>query len=204
MGKPIAAASGLLAMRESFKPDLGASSACGETKRTGEPKHLLFPRFGFSTVARDRPKFRGSPSPPIGIADLLTVACCRAGIQEIVGLKCVIARYGLIFASTSGGGVSYTRLWNSELIEMIRDVATDFTPPQIAVNGGTGLYCGEQDMFCFLIDPTGWIDIDGESFAPGFFVWNSEVGRRSLGMQSFWFQRVCQNHIVWDATQVVE
>jgi hypothetical protein len=101
-------------------------------------------------------------------------------------------------------GVSYTRLWNAELIETIRDVATEFQPPQTAYNGGTGLYCGEQDMFCFLIDPTGWIDIDGEAFAPGFFVWNSEVGRRSLGMQSFWFQKVCQNHIVWDAVQVVE
>jgi len=101
-------------------------------------------------------------------------------------------------------GVSYTRLWNSELIETIRDVATDFTPPQSAMNGGTGLYCGEQDMFCFLIDPTGWIDIDGEAFAPGFFVWNSEVGRRSLGMQTFWFQKICQNHIVWDAVEVIE
>ena len=101
-------------------------------------------------------------------------------------------------------GVSYTRLWNSELLEVVRDVATDFQPPQTAFNGGTGLYCGEQDMFCFLIDPTGWVEIDGEEFAPGFFVWNSEVGRRSLGMQSFWFQRICQNHIVWDATNVVE
>jgi hypothetical protein len=101
-------------------------------------------------------------------------------------------------------GVSYTRLWNAELIETIRDVAPEFQPPQKAVTGGTGLYCGEQDMFCFLIDPTGWIEIEGEAFAPGFFVWNSEVGRRSLGMQSFWFQRVCQNHIVWDAIDVVE
>jgi hypothetical protein len=101
-------------------------------------------------------------------------------------------------------GVSYTRLWNAELIETIRDVAPEFQPPQPAVTGGTGLYCGEQDMFCFLIDPTGWIEIEGEAFAPGFFVWNSEVGRRSLGMQTFWFQRVCQNHIVWDAVEVVE
>jgi type I restriction-modification system DNA methylase subunit len=35
-------------------------------------------------------------------------------------------------------------------------------------------------MFCFLIDPKGWIEIDGEAFAPGFFVWNSEVGRRAF------------------------
>jgi hypothetical protein len=68
----------------------------------------------------------------------------------------------------------------------------------------TGLYCGEQDLFAFMIDPTGWADINGEAFAPGFFVWNSEVGRRSLGIQTFWFQRVCQNHIVWDATEIVE
>lgn len=101
-------------------------------------------------------------------------------------------------------GLSYTRLWNAELLETVRDVAPEFQPPQSAYNGGTGLYCGEQDMFCFLIDPTGWIEIGGEEFAPGFFVWNSEVGRRSLGLQTFWFQRVCANHIVWDAVQVVD
>ena len=39
-------------------------------------------------------------------------------------------------------GVSYTRLWNAELIETVRDVASDFQPPQAAFNGSTGLYCG--------------------------------------------------------------
>ena len=71
-------------------------------------------------------------------------------------------------------------------------------------NGATGLYCGEQDLFAFMIDPNGWIEIGGEEFAPGFFVWNSEVGRRSLGIQAFWYQRICMNHIVWDATDVIE
>src|SRR3979409_2796745 len=64
--------------------------------------------------------------------------------------------------------------------------------------------CGEQDMFVFLIDPLGWAEIEGEAFAPGFFLWNSEVGRRSIGVQTFWFQAVCQNHIVWDAVEVVD
>src|SRR4029079_4004558 len=59
-------------------------------------------------------------------------------------------------------------------------------------------------MFAFLIDPAGWTEIGGDAFAPGFFVWNSEVGRRSLGVQTFWFQAVCQNHIVWDAVDVFE
>jgi histone H3/H4 len=56
----------------------------------------------------------------------------------------------------------------------------------------------------FLIDPLGWTEIDGAAYAPGFFVWNSEVGRRALGCQTFWFEAVCQNHIVWDATDVTE
>jgi hypothetical protein len=64
------------------------------------------------------------------------------------------------------------------------------------------LYAGEQDLFAFLIDPTGWVEIGGESFAPGFFIWNSEVGRRTVGIETFWFQSICANHIVWDAMEV--
>ena len=101
-------------------------------------------------------------------------------------------------------GVTYTRLWNADLLTVVSEFATDFQPPPAGCNGATGLYCGEQDLFAFLIDPTGWAEIEGEAFAPGFFVWNSEVGRRSLGVQTFWFQSVCQNHIVWDACEVTE
>ncbi len=101
-------------------------------------------------------------------------------------------------------GVSYTRLWNTELLAVAQEFATDFQPPQEASGGGTGLYCGEQDMFCFLIDPTGWAEIEDEAFAPGFFLWNSEVGKRSVGVQTFWFQALCQNHIVWDAVEVID
>jgi hypothetical protein len=100
-------------------------------------------------------------------------------------------------------GTAYTRLWDADLVGMIREFAVDFTPPQKGFNGATGLYAGEQDMFVFLIDPLGWVEIGGEAFAPGFFVWNSEVGRRSLGIETFWFQKVCANHLVWDATDVV-
>lgn len=120
-------------------------------------------------------------------------------------------------------GAAYTRLYDVDLLSMVREFATDFQPPQEAGfapggesavantedggasgRGGTGLYRGEQDMFVFLIDPTGWTEIDGEAFAPGFFLWNSEVGKRSVGIQSFWFQAVCRNHLVWDAVEVVE
>jgi len=101
-------------------------------------------------------------------------------------------------------GASYTRLDNMDLLHLVSEFASDFSPPQPSADDGTGLYCGEQDMFVFLIDPTGWTDINGEAFAPGFFLWNSEVGRRSVGIQTFWFQAVCRNHIVWDAIDVSE
>ena len=99
---------------------------------------------------------------------------------------------------------SYTRLHNSELLNVISEFGADFEPPPKAASGGTGLYAGEQDMFCFLIDPLGWVEIEGEAFAPGFYLWNSEVGRRSVGVSTFWFQAICANHIVWDAAEVVE
>jgi hypothetical protein len=101
-------------------------------------------------------------------------------------------------------GVNYERLWNMDLLSVIHEYAVDFSPPPKGFNGATGLYAGEQDLFAFLIDPNGWAEVDGEAFAPGFFVWNSEVGRRTLGIQTFWFQQICQNHIVWDAIEVVD
>ena len=54
-------------------------------------------------------------------------------------------------------GASYTRLHDVDLPTMLKEFATDFVPPQesggLGSSGGSGLYCGEQDMFCFLIDP---------------------------------------------------
>ena len=52
--------------------------------------------------------------------------------------------------------------------------------------------------------PAGWTEIGSEAFAPGFFIWNSEVGSRSVGVETFWFLAICQHHIVWDAVEVVE
>jgi hypothetical protein len=59
-------------------------------------------------------------------------------------------------------------------------------------------------LFAFLVDNDGWVNVGEQKFAPGFFVWNSEVGKRSLGIQTFWYQHICGNHIVWDAIDVVD
>ncbi len=101
-------------------------------------------------------------------------------------------------------GTGYSRLFDAELLNVVRESAPKFHRPPKGFNGATGLYAGEQDCFAFLIDPDGWVNINNEVFAPGFFVWNSEVGRRSVGIQTFWYQRICANHIVWDAVEVFE
>ncbi|MFN9136738.1 MAG: DUF932 domain-containing protein, partial [Planctomyces sp.] len=44
-------------------------------------------------------------------------------------------------------GASYTRLYNSELLDIVQDTARGFEPAQQGMLGKTGLYCGEQDMF---------------------------------------------------------
>jgi len=49
-------------------------------------------------------------------------------------------------------GSSYTRLHDAEVLETVLDVADGFDAPPKGFNGATGLYGGEQDMFCFLIE----------------------------------------------------
>lgn len=34
-------------------------------------------------------------------------------------------------------GVSYTRLWNIDLVNLVRETATNFEPPQTGINGAT-------------------------------------------------------------------
>jgi hypothetical protein len=77
----------------SFNPDLGQCTVCGSVDRRIEPKPLLFPRFGFSTAAWDRPQFRGAPTPLIGQPELLTIPRLDNERPNFAGLKGVVARY---------------------------------------------------------------------------------------------------------------
>ena len=66
-------------------------------------------------------------------------------------------------------------------------------------SGGIGTGKGLDDG-AWTTESIAWMNAQ----PPGFFLWNSEVGRRSVGVQTFWFQAVCANHIVWDAVEVTE
>src|SRR5205085_2211526 len=74
----------------------------------------------------------------------------------------------------------------------------------------TTLFASDRDMFVFLADEDRRIEVPGRrngsggSMARGFFVWNSEVGDKTLGLGFFLFDYVCCNRIVWGADQYTE
>lgn len=66
-----------------------------------------------------------------------------------------------------------------------------------------GLYAGDRDMFVFMVNERVRVQ-DGTpgGLSRGFFLINSEVGLRSVGLVTFLYRHVCGNHIVWDARDV--
>lgn len=118
-------------------------------------------------------------------------------------------------------GPNYGRVWNTTVIEALMQrfgdgVTGDFKVPgefgkDVPVTkANTTLYASDRDMFVFLADEKHRIELPGRrpgltgSLARGFFVWNSEVGKTSLGIGTFLFDYVCQNRIVWGAQQYAE
>jgi hypothetical protein len=105
----------------------------------------------------------------------------------------------------------------SELVKRFGDGITgDWKVPgefgrDVAVTkANTTLYAGDRDMFVFLADEKNRVEIpnrrNGKSgqLARGFFIWNSEVGDRSLGLGTFLFDYACCNRIVWGAEEYKE
>lgn len=68
-----------------------------------------------------------------------------------------------------------------------------------------GLYASDKDLFLFLINENDAIS-DGtpHPLFRGMILWNSEVGDMSLGGMAFLLKGVCGNHIIHDASNVME
>ena len=72
------------------------------------------------------------------------------------------------------------------------------------------MFASDRDMFVFLADEENRIELPNRragrfgSFARGFFVGNSEVGKSSLFAGFFLFDYVCCNRIIWGADQYTE
>lgn len=113
-------------------------------------------------------------------------------------------------------GPNYGRVWNTQVIHALMERFGDGRTGDFRVPGefgkdvditkqNTTLYASDRDMFVFLADEKHRIEIpnrrDGKAgtLARGFFVWNSEVGKTSLGIGTFLFDYACSNRIVWGA-----
>jgi len=101
--------------------------------------------------------------------------------------------------------------WGQDASEFNTRIAT---PEQCALSltvkpgdviAPAGLYASFEDMFVFLVQKDRVIKDGSEhGLMRGIIVWNSEVGKSTFGMQSFYFRGVCGNHIIWDAEDVRE
>lgn len=118
-------------------------------------------------------------------------------------------------------GPNYGRVWNATIVESLMKRFGDGVTGHFKVPGefgkrvnvtrdNTTLYASDRDMFVFLADEEHRIEMPGRrpgltgSLARGFFVWNSEVGKCTLGIATFLFDYVCCNRIVWGAQDYAE
>lgn len=118
-------------------------------------------------------------------------------------------------------GPQYGRIWDADLIRALVDQVGDGVTGRWKVPGeygkaitvtadNTTLFASDRDCFIFLADEDNRIEVpnrrDGKSgsMARGIFLWNSEVGKTTMGLASFLFDYVCCNRIVWGAEEFSE
>lgn len=114
-------------------------------------------------------------------------------------------------------GPKYGRIWNAEMVSSLMEIFGDGVTGRFRVPGewgravtvtkeNTTLYGSDKDVFTFLADEENRVENpdrrNGKSgtLARGFFARNSEVGDGVLELDSFLFDYVCGNRIVWGAS----
>lgn len=148
------------------------------------------------------------------VADNLNYGLKTRPIEDVGALLRVNGPVPDLAAMT---GPNYGRIWNADVVGALVDrfgdgVTGDFTVPgefgvalDEVTKRNTTLYASDRDMFVFLADEKNRIEVPGRrngqtgEMARGFFVWNSEVGDKTLGVATFLFDYVCMNRIVWGA-----
>lgn len=106
---------------------------------------------------------------------------------------------------------TYGRIWDAQVVAAVCKVNGDgrWKVPAASYQNAnpkraTTLYASDRDVFIFLVDPDHPIETHGETLFRGFFAWNSEVGAATFGLTTFLYRYVCDNRIVWGATDVQE
>jgi hypothetical protein len=165
--------------------------------------------------------FRETRMPAPMIADCINYNLRFTRGSEDVGLLATRADSDDFNELRSVNGPNYGRVFDADMVDALVARFGDGVHGQWRVPGefgkavnvtkqNTTLYASDRDMFVFLADEENRIEIPNRragrfgSFARGFFVWNSEVGKTSLGAGFFLFDYVCCNRIIWGADQYTE
>src|SRR5258705_9373084 len=163
--------------------------------------------------------FRESGLPTPIIADCLNYNLrFTRGVEDV---KLLVSGRGDGVELRAATGPRYGRIWNADVVDALVErfgdgvsghwrVPGEFGQRVTVTKANTTLFASDRDMFVFLADEDRRIDVPGRrngsggSMARGFFVWNSEVGDKTLGLGFFLFDYVCCNRIVWGADQYTE
>lgn len=176
----------------------------------GERRNVAPTHWAFAQLAQ----YAGAPS-----AYLRKLPSELAAINLQWGLEHNAMREeGLILARSNGDhtlravtSTSYGRIWDSQVVNAVERVNADgrwkVPAASYAANNpkrATTLYASDRDVFIFLVDPDHPIEVAGEKMFRGFYTWNSEVGAGTFGICTFLYRYVCDNRIIWGATNVKE
>jgi len=117
-------------------------------------------------------------------------------------------------------GPDYGRIFDWEVVEAAKRILTEdggmwkvpgvmdwstnvYNPHAPVTLDTTTLFASDRDVFMFLVDDLNPIEIgklpNGEPdlLFRGCYMWNSEVGSRSLGMATMYLRAICCNRILW-------
>lgn len=118
-------------------------------------------------------------------------------------------------------GPRYGRVWQAEVLETLCKrfgdglsgdwkIPGEFGKAVAVTKANTTLYGSDRDMFIFLADEERRVELPNRrpgqrgSLARGFFLGNSEVGKSTLMLSTFYFDYVCCNRFVWGAEGLQE
>lgn len=190
----------------------------------GASPPMALSNWSFSQVcglAKPAAAERALPSSALGhypagmVAPLLTYGLthCRDPRKRVKLLAERPASSGGLPRLRAVTGESYGRIWDAWCVEAVcgRAAESGWVVPPAYGDRPAGLYASDRDLFCFMVDSpeASYMVRDPESdrteaLHRGFFLWNSEVGSKSVGLLLFWFNGTCGNHIVWAASQIKE
>jgi hypothetical protein len=165
--------------------------------------------------------FRETNMPAPMIADCLNYNLRFTRGVEDIGVLLTTNEDGSVNELRSVNGPNYGRVYDADVVDALVDrfgdgitgtwrVPGEFGQRVAITKANTTLFASDRDMFVFLADEENRIELPNRrtgrmgSFARGFFVGNSEVGKSSLFAGFFLFDYVCCNRIIWGADQYIE